>query len=154
MKAIAAKNQDTVRLKVEDLLAKIKINKQMLEAIENQYKGEIEAIRSKYYRHIEEVKNDIRQYEEELQKFAFRHKAELFTGDIADFQNGRLIYQIKKAVKRVRGILERLEQLGWNEAIIIEKKVNWDEIEKWTDERLIAVGTERVIKETINYELK
>jgi DNA repair ATPase RecN len=40
------------------------------------------------------------------------------------------------------------------EAIIIEKKVNWDELEKWPDEKLIACGTERVVKEKIIYELK
>ncbi len=146
--------KDEIKKQVERFLAELKINKQMLNDIESQYKEEVEPIKNKYYKHIESIKNDIRQIEESLQKFALKNKYELFKGDVAEFDNGRLIYQLTKQVKRVRGMLERLEQLGWTEAIIIEKKVNWDEINKWTDERLIAAGTERIIKENVQYELK
>ncbi|MCS7285012.1 MAG: host-nuclease inhibitor Gam family protein [Hydrogenobacter thermophilus] len=146
--------EDAVKLKAENILATIKANKQALQDIEAQYKEEVEAVKAKYYKHLEAIKQDIRQAEEELQRFALKHKYELFRGDIAELNSGRLILQVKKAVKRVRGMLERLEELGWTEAIIVEKKVNWDEIEKWTDERLIALGTERIVKETVTYELK
>lgn len=154
MKQAVAKKTDEVKTKADELLGKIKINRKILEDIETQYKEELEQVKNKYYKHIEEIKKDIREFEEELQKFALKHRHRLFEGDLAELENGRLILQIKQAVKRVRGMLERLEALGWTEAIIVEKKVNWEELEKWTDERLIAVGTERVIKETINYELK
>lgn len=154
MKAQAISKREAVASKADDLLGRLKIHKKMLEDIEGQYKEELEQIKNKYYKHIESTKQEIREIEEELQKYALKHRHELFAGDIAELNNGRLILQIKKAVKRVRGMLERLEALGWTEAIIVEKKVNWDELEKWTDERLIAAGTERVVKETVTYELK
>lgn len=150
----AVKKESQIKLKAEQILVSIKNNKQALQDIEAQYREELEEVKNKYYKHIEGIKQEIKTAETELEKLALKHKYELFRGDIAELENGRLILQIKQAVKRVRGMLERLESLGWTEAIIIEKKVNWDEIEKWTDERLIAAGTERVIKETVVYELK
>lgn len=141
--------------KVERLLQSIKYEKKALEDISAQYKKEIEEIQAKYYKHIEEIKANIKTYEMELEKTAKKHKYELFDRtDIVDTQFGRLILTIKEVVKRAKGVLEKLEELGWNEAIIIEKKVNWDVLEKWPDERLIAAGTERVRKEKIEYELK
>lgn len=139
---------------LESLLVRIKEKKQKLEDIQRMYMEELESLQKRYGKSIEDIKEGIRKDEQELQKLALRYKNEVFVGDIAELQNGRLIYQVKVAVKRIRGMLERLEQLGWTEAIIIEKKVNWAEIEKWTDERLIALGTERVVKETVSYELK
>lgn len=150
----AVSKREAVANKADEILNKLKIHKKMLEDIEAQYKEELEQIKNKYYKHIEGTKEEIRELEEELRKFALRHRHELFTGDIAELRNGRLILQIKQTVKRVRGMLERLEALGWTEAIIVEKKVNWEELEKWTDERLIAAGTERIKKETVTYELK
>lgn len=145
---------DNIINKAEELLKKLKINKKMLEEIEAQYIEEVEAIKKKYYNQIEDIKKEIRKTEEELQKHALKHKYKLFKGDIAELKEGRLILQVKLAVKRVRGVLEKLERLGWVEAIKIEKKVNWDVIENWPDERLIAIGSERVQKETVTYELK
>lgn len=150
----AVSKREAVANKADEILNKLKIHKKMLEDIEAQYKEELEQIKNKYYKHIEGTKEEIRELEEELRKFALRHRHELFAGDIAELRNGRLILQIKQTVKRVRGMLERLEALGWTEAIIVEKKVNWEELEKWTDERLIAAGTERIKKETVTYELK
>ncbi len=140
---------------VERLLQALKGEKKALEDISAQYQKEIEAVQAKYYKHIEGIKANIKKLEFELEKTAKKHKYELFDRtDIVETQFGRLIFSIKEAVKRAKGVLERLVELGWNEAIIIEKKVNWDELERWTDERLIAVGTERLRKEKIEYELK
>jgi archaellum component FlaC len=139
---------------VERLLQTIKAEKKALEDISSQYQKEVEAVQAKYYKHIEEIKKNIKTYELELEKTAKKYKYALFDGtDVVDTQFGRLICTIKFAVKRAKGVLEKLEELGWNEAIIIEKKVNWDKLERWPDERLIACGTERVKKEKIEYEL-
>jgi len=54
---------------------------------------------------------------------------------------------------RVRGMLARLEEIGAVEAIKIVKSVDWDVLDKWTDERLIEVGTERGKKERFAYEI-
>jgi len=54
----------------------------------------------------------------------------------------------------VRNVLERLEEMGFSEAVRVAKSVDWDVLERWPDEKLNLVGTERVPKETIEYELK
>jgi len=141
--------------KVERLLQCIKSEKKALEDISSQYQKEIEAVQAKYYKHIEEIKSNIKNYELELEKTAKKHKYELFDRtDMVETAFGRLILTVKEAVKRAKGVLEKLEELDWQEAIIIEKKVKWEELEKWTDERLVACGTERVRKEKIEYELR
>lgn len=141
--------------KIERLLQSIKAEKQALQDISAQYQKEVEKVQAKYYKHIEEIKANIKNYELELEKTAKKYKYELFDRtDMVETTFGRLILTVKEAVRRAKGVLEKLEELGWTEAIIVEKKVNWEELEKWTDERLIAVGTERIRKEKIEYELK
>ena len=49
--------------------------------------------------------------------------------------------------------MQLLEQLGYTDGIKIEKRVNWAEIEKWSDEKLAAIGTERIEKEEFGYEI-
>jgi len=133
----------------------IKRQKEALSEVETRYTEELEALKAKYYPEIEHRKEALRRLDLELERFAKKHMGELFKEtDYVDTGLGRLIYQVKEAVKRARGVLEKLEELGWQDAIIIEKKVNWDELEKWPDEKLIACGTERVVKEKIVYELK
>jgi len=70
-----------------------------------------------------------------------------------DLTNGALLHKIERRVKRTRKMLERLEAIEAEDAIKIVKSVDWDVIEKWTYERLIEVGTERVKKETFAYKL-
>jgi len=140
---------------IDNFFEGIKKQKDLLAEIEARYTEELEALKAKYYADIEQRKEYIRRLELQIEKFAKKHMEELFKEtDYVDTEIGRLIYQAKVAVKRAKGVLEKLEQLGWQEAIIIEKKVNWDELEKWADEKLIACGTERVVKEKIIYELK
>jgi len=148
-------NNKAVKDEVDKFLIAIKLEKSNLDFVEARYQEELEAIKARFYPEIEKYKENIRKLESELEKFVKRHKAELFDGsDMVDTNVGRIIWQVKEAVKRAKGVLERLEELGWSEAIIIEKRVNWDELERWPDERLIACGTERVIKEKIVYEIK
>jgi DNA repair exonuclease SbcCD ATPase subunit len=142
-------------MEIDELFAKIKTEKRALEKLETSYQKQLEKLQAKYYPEFESRKQALRNYEEELEKLAIRYSADLFEdSDLCETRLGRLIKQIKVAVKKARGVLEKLEKLGWTEAIIIEKKVNWAVLENWTDEKLIACGTERVKKIRILYELK
>jgi len=144
-----------LKAEIDKFFEVIKRQKEALSEVETRYTEELEALKAKYYPEIEQRKEALRRLELELEKFAKKHMGELFKEtDYVDTGLGRLIYQVKEAVKRAKGVLEKLEELGWQEAIIIEKKVNWDEVEKWPDEKLIACGTERVVKEKIIYEIK
>jgi phage host-nuclease inhibitor protein Gam len=150
----AKKMMDKMIYQIESLLYAIKEEKKALSKIEAEYEKELEALKAKYYPEIEQRKNALKNLEQELEKFAKANAGKLFQdGDIVETSIGRVIREIKIAVKRARGILKKLEQLGWDEAIIIQKKVNWDVLETWPEEKLIACGTERVTKIKITYEL-
>jgi len=140
--------------KVEILLQNIKTQKQTLDNLQAQFMQEVEKIQTKYVKPIEDAKNKIKLLELELEKTAKANKQELFsTSDILKTRFGRVILTIKEAVKRAKGVLEKLEQLGWNEAIIVEKKVKWDELKKWPDKKLVECGTKKIKKEVVIYEI-
>jgi phage host-nuclease inhibitor protein Gam len=150
----AKKMTNELIYKIESLLSAIKEEKEALSKVEAEYERELEVLKAKYYPEIEQRKNALKNLEQELEKFAKAYAGKLFQdGDIVELSIGRIIREIKIAVKRARGVLKKLEQLGWDEAIIIQKKVNWDVLETWPEEKLIACGTERVIKVKITYEL-
>jgi hypothetical protein len=151
----ALTKRDRLIMEIDELFAKIREEKKALEKLEAGYQKALEKLQAKYYPEIEARKQALRIYEEELEKLAIRYAGELFgDSDLCETRLGRLIKQIKIAVKKARGVLEKLEKFGWHEAIIIEKKVNWAVLEQWPDEKLIACGTERVRKVKIVYELK
>jgi len=151
----ALTKRDRLIMEIDELFAKIKAEKRALEKLETSYQKQLEKLQAKYYPEIEAHKQALRTFEEELEKLATRYAADLFEDtDLCETRLGRLIKQIKVAVKKARGVLEKLEKLGWTEAIIIEKKVNWAVLEQWPVEKLVACGTERIRKVRIVYELK
>jgi len=119
------------------------------------FERELEKIKQAYYPLIEETKALLREREKQLKKLALKERLLLFAeGERCDLPHGALLLTWSRRVKRARGVLKKLEELGWEEAIVVTKKVNWDVIEGWPDEKLVAVGTERVVKEEVEYELK
>ncbi len=98
-----------------------------------------------------------RALEKELLKLMAKEQAALFPGnsDKADLPHGVLLHSFAEHVKRVRSLTwEHLASLGYDEGIKIVKSVDWDVIENWPEEKLLAVGTERVRQEVFAYELK
>jgi small-conductance mechanosensitive channel len=92
--------------------------------------------------------------EKQIKAYAKKHRVDLFEGrDRIDLSHGALLRKEEERVKQIRGMLERLEEIGATDAIKTVKSADWEVIEGWTDERLIEVGTERVKKETFAYEL-
>ena len=137
------------------LLAEIAELNRALTEIKEGYEREIAEIKARYYPRLEETKARLKRAEQELKKLGRRERLALFAaGDRCDLPNGALILTLVRRVKRARGVLAKLEELGWEEAIVVSKKVNWEVLERWPDEKLIACGTERIVKEDIEYELK
>ena len=119
------------------------------------FERQLEKIKQAYYPLIEEFKAKLREKEAALKKFAKKARLDLFSeGERCELPHGALLLTLSMRVKRARGVLKKLEELGWEEAIVVSKKVNWDVLEQWPDEKLVACGTERVPKEEIEYELK
>ncbi len=137
------------------LLAEIAGLNSELSQLKDEYEKEMAAVKARYYPRLEEAKDRLKRAEQELKKLGRRERQALFAaGDRCELPNGALILALIRRVKRARGVLAKLEELGWEEAIVVKKSVNWDVLERWPDEKLIACGTERIIKEDIEYEVK
>jgi hypothetical protein len=75
--------------------------------------------------------------------------------DRLELGNGALLWSEFWKVKRAKTVTPAvLEDLGYLDGLRIEKKINWDVLEEWPEDRLIAVGTERKKKVNLEYELK
>jgi len=82
------------------------------------------------------------------------NRADLFdSADRIDLAHGALLFSIRERVRRAKGVLARLEEIGAKDGLITRTSVNWDALEKWTDERLIETGTERVREDCFSYEV-
>ena len=139
----------------DELLVEIAAEKADLARVQKEYEEKLEELKKQYYARLEAKKTKLRELEKDLKKLAKRERLALFAeGDRCELPHGALLLTWTRRVKRARGVLARLEELGWEEAIVVTKKVNWEVLEQWPDEKLVACGTERVVKEEVEYELK
>lgn len=116
--------------------------------------AEIQDVDAVYGPKIQRVKVILDETETELKSYLRKHQAGIFKdGDRVETQMGSAIRAVITRVRKARGVLAKLKALGLG-AVKVAESVDWDEIEKWPDEKLEAVGTNRVTKVEFNYELK
>lgn len=117
---------------------------------------EIRLIKDRHAASLQSIKNSIVEKEKALKDMLRKNRSVFFdSSDRVDLKNGSIFYQVSKRVKRARNVtVDVLESLGYSEAVKVAKSVDWDKIEKFTDEKLAAIGTERVEKEDFGYEIK
>ncbi|MBN2060730.1 MAG: host-nuclease inhibitor Gam family protein [Deltaproteobacteria bacterium] len=140
--------------KADDLLVRIAEAEGLINSDAGDMACEIELIKEKYGSKINYWKRIMKDLEKDLVALMKKNSAEIFDGeDRVELKHGSLLFQIEERVKKARGVLEKLEEHGFTEALEISKKVNWDELEKWPVERLALVGTERKRKEVFTHEL-
>jgi phage host-nuclease inhibitor protein Gam len=147
---ISAHSQaDNILLRLREAAASAK-------TIEDAYAWELETIKEFYAVKIDPLKQTIAVLESDLEAFAKANKGALFATEDSriDLQNGALTYTVEKRVKRIRDMLDRLENARRIELIKIAKSVDWDQVEKLDDADLAALGTKRQKKERFAYELK
>ncbi len=138
----------------DDLLAELKKAKEEHQKYMEQAEKEIRQVREKWLPVLESLETRINTLDRKIKSLAKKNRSEFFSEtERVELANGALLYHAKWRVKRARGVLERLEGLGMTEAIKVSKSVKWDVLEKWPDEKLFVVGTERVLKEDFSYEL-
>lgn len=141
--------------KADDLLIRIAEAEGLIKDDANAMAREIDAIKEQYGSKINYWRRIMKDLEKDLVKLMKTNSAEIFDGeDRVELTHGSLLFQIEERVKKAKGVLEKLEEQGFTDALEISKKVNWDELEKWPVERLALVGTERKRKEVFTYELK
>jgi phage host-nuclease inhibitor protein Gam len=143
------------REKADELLAEIADYTEMLKAVETEAEEELQAVKDKYAVNFNDLKDQIAGANKEILKLMKKNTTEIFEGESRiELDHGSLLFTIEERVKKAHGVLERLEELGFEDALEISKKVKWDELEKWPVEKLIMIGTERKRKELFTYELK
>ena len=144
-----------VHEEADDILLNLRSLEQRLSGIVIDASSEIELIKERHQAKISEIEKDIKTREKELKRLAGSRRAELFgKRDRIDLENGALMFAITRRVKKAKGMLERLKEYGYGApAVKVAESVNWDELEKWPDDQLKQVGTERIVKEEFNYEL-
>jgi len=137
------------------ILGQIRDFKERLDEVHSKAEEELALIRKKYEPEVKLLQNNIRQMEKRLKEICKKQKPVLFAEtDRVELKNGAILYHAQWKVKRVRAVLKKLKELGLTEAIKTTESVKWDVLEKWPDEKLFVVGTEKVLKEDFTYELR
>ncbi len=157
-----------IKKQADDLLEEIGEWESRLAAVETEIAIEIEEITSRHQDDLEKLKAFIKARDSQLRRLIKKHKTGLFTDpalasipgpveavtDIRlNLEHGALLYSKNKLVKKAKGMLARLLKNKERAAIKVVESVNWDELEKWPDDKLAKVGTERIEKELFAYEV-
>jgi len=122
--------------------------------LDAEYGREMDALKKKYEDMVSIHERKLSVLDKALNVLVKRNQAVIFDGnDRVDLSHGALLRSIEERVRRARGVLERLEALGMTGAVKVVKSVDWDQLEKWPDARLMEVGTERVRKEVFSYDV-
>lgn len=140
---------------LDELFSRIRSVDQSIHKISKQADEQIEKIRQQYKEGIETLKKEAKSADKEILKLMKEHKKELFgEKERIDLKYGSAMRLISNNVKRAKGVLKRLEEMKITDVIEISKRVKWNELEKWDDERLASVGTSRIRKERFIYEIR
>lgn len=127
-----------------------------LTAVKAEAESEIKKVKDAYAERIQKLKTTLNDLDKDVKKLMKGNKKTVFQGaDTRELPNGILHYSISYKVRKAKDITpDKLKDLGYQDGIKIEESVDWDTIEKWPDEKLVAIGTERKEKEEYSYELK
>lgn len=155
--AEAAKKMDyptMAHLTADVYLEDIRATTLALRAMKGEWKTEFDELALRWKAKLAPLKTKLDELSNSLEKLMKANRDVLFDGtDRVDLCYGALLFAVQKRVKRARNLLAGLERLGAEEAIIITKSVDWDALEKWTDERLIEAGTERLQEDKFSWEV-
>lgn len=139
------------------LLAEYRLARGNLGILEAELQAQIEDLKREWEERLRPNREHLGVLDEQIRSLERQHQA-LFFGDAESCRvtlpHGVLLYDRGDYVVKKRGVTpERLESLGYPEAVKIAKSVDWDLLAAWPEEKLWAVGTERKIKETFGYEV-
>jgi len=114
----------------------------------------LDAVRQRYAPTIQEYSCIIKEKEKTLVKLMKEDRAAIFEGeDTVELVHGLLLHGEDLKVKIPRDAVAALERLEWEDGLKRSVSINREVIEKWPEERLFAIGAERKLKETFDYEL-
>lgn len=145
----------TIHETINGILTLISGRVAALKELESQMASEIAAIQRAFENKITAEKADLAALEDELVRKAKAYKGDIFGGgDRADYDAGALLLKAEVHIRRARCVLTRLESMGRDDLMKIQKQVDWAALADKPDAFLAALGTGREIREKIGYDLK
>jgi phage host-nuclease inhibitor protein Gam len=146
----------TSEIKTAELLLEgISKNQAALENLKSEMDALIKPVIDRYGKGIEALAARIAADETALEKFVIKHQAAIMAGgDRVDLATGSLLLKSESRVKHIRGMLEKLKEYGFVDAIKTVESVDWDIIEKWDSGKLGLVGTGKKDKLIFGYEIR
>lgn len=141
----------------DSILVEIGELTEALHHAEAKMEQELAAFKERWSQDLAPTREQLAALDKELKVYA-RENHNLFFGKAescrVNLPHGVLMYDRSDYVVKKRSLTwERLEALGFPEAVKVDKSVNWDLLNTWPEEKLWAVGTEKKTKETFGYEL-
>lgn len=124
-------------------------------AVAGEYGRALSSLKALYAEKLAPLKAAVDAAGKDIEAQAKASHAVLFDGtDQVTLAHGLIRFAESKVVVKARGVtVEGLEALGYLDGVKIEKSVDWDALQLWPDEKLIAAGTERKEKRTYSWEL-
>jgi hypothetical protein len=124
-------------------------------ALEEQAEKEIRKIEERFRPLIEEQRGWLLQVEKDLLSLMKKEKAAVFAdGDKVSLPCGLLLRAIEDKLKLPRDALDRVEEMGWLEAVRITKSLDRGVVASWPIERIAAIGGDRRKIEVFKYEVR
>ncbi len=134
--------------------------KRRIEAAEAEMNDKIDQIKAETAAKIEPLANRLKALENGLLAYSEFNRDELFKKKKSiELAFGLLGYRKSTMVKPLprkkwADVLERLDEMNFQEAVLVKKRPNKDVLRQWSDERLELVYARKVSKETFWYEVK
>ena len=142
--------------RLNDLLGRVAGAREYLAVANSSVADAIARVRRQHQEWVSTAENAVAMRTQDVESFLKQNRKALFAAaDRVDVENGAAVRLLESKVVHARCVTpEALEGLGLASAVRVAKSVDWDQVEKWPDERLVAIGTERKTKERIEWETK
>ena len=140
---------------VDGLLAELRRAQMVLRGIAEQEERELKAVNQRYESDLSVARDRVQQLEKDLMARLKADREMVFAdGDRLELSNGAVVHQGSEHVVIPKDALDRIKENGWaGEAVRQVEEVRRDVVEKWTDERLKAVGASRHERHKYEYEV-
>jgi len=152
-----AKNEahETVNQILSDIAEASATLAELQRASDAMVQAAVEQAKGAYALRIDVAKKTIATLEKQLKITAKSKHAEVFGNrDRVDLPAGSVLWQVQDRVHRARGVLMNLKSIGRTDYLKITERVDWDKLETAPESFLGAIGTKRVKKASVDYELK
>jgi len=141
--------------KAEAFLEDIAGIQSRLRALEEEAEKEMRKVEERFKPLIEEQREWLSQVEKDLLSLMKKEKAAIFAGgDKVSLRCGSLLRALEDKLKLPRDALDRVEEMGWLEAIKITKSLDRGVVASWPIERIVAIGGDRRKIEVFKYEVR